>query len=80
MEVVMTTQEHELMIAMLAKQRRFIDVLLNVLIDKGVITKENRPAFESSVQADSVQSGAMYQETKSSYLQAAQAYGVEVDL
>jgi hypothetical protein len=76
----MTKQEHELMIVMLAKQRRFIDILLDVLVEKKIITKENRPAFEVSVHPASVQVGQMYQETRASYLQAAEACGLKVDL
>lgn len=76
----MNQKEHELMIAMLAKQRRFIDVLLDVMIEAKIITKENRPAFEVSVHPTSVQVGPMYQETKASYLQAAEALGLKVDL
>jgi hypothetical protein len=76
----MNKQEHELMIVMLAKQRRFINVLLDVLVDKKIITKENRPAFEVSVHPASVLTGEMYQETRALYLQAAEACGLKVDL
>jgi|HubBroStandDraft_2_1064218.scaffolds.fasta_scaffold03482_2 hypothetical protein len=76
----MTKEEHELMIAMLAKQRRFIDLLVDLLVKEKIITKENRPAFEVSVHPSSVQMGQMYQETRASYLQAAEACGLKVDL
>jgi hypothetical protein len=53
---------------------------LDVLIKAKIVTAENRPAFEVSVHPNSVQLGPMYQETKASYLQAAEALGVKVDL
>jgi hypothetical protein len=80
MEGVMTREEHELMIAMLAKQRRFTQLLLNILKERKIITPENLPAFEFSIQNNPTLSGELYQETKSSYLQTASALGVKVDL
>ena len=49
MEVGMTREEHELMFAMLAKQRQFTQLLLNILIENKIVTKDILPAFEVSV-------------------------------
>ena len=73
MEVGMTREEHELMVAMLAKQRQFTQLLLNILIENKIVTKDILPAFDVSVGPESVTKGDMYQGTWNSYKQAAEA-------
>jgi hypothetical protein len=76
----MTPQEHELMIIMLAKQRQFIKVLVELLRKKGIAQQEDLPAFEFSVQGDSALRGELFYETRSSYSQAAKVLGIHTDL
>jgi len=75
----MTKQEHQLMIAMFAKQSQFVKALVDILREKKLITAQNQPAFDFSVQPGSTVSSQVYQGTLDSYLQAARAIGLALD-
>lgn len=75
----MTKQEHQLMVAMFAKQSQFIKALLDALREKQIITAKNQPAFEFSVQEGSNVDSQVYRGTLDSYLQAARTIGLALD-
>jgi len=76
----MTPKEHELMIAMLAKQSRYVKVLIDLLTEKCGVPASEIPAMEFSVQKDSVLRDHLYRGTFDSYLQSAKALDIQTGL
>jgi hypothetical protein len=76
----MTPKEHLLLLTLIAKQAQHINLLLNVLKSRGIVTGDDARAFEFAASVDARANAALLQREKDSYLQVARGLGLETGL
>ncbi|MFI5096691.1 MAG: hypothetical protein ACHQT6_01840 [Candidatus Acidiferrales bacterium] len=76
----MTQQEHALMISMFVKQHMYIKMLIEVLKSRGIVSGDDLPAFEFSVNVDTRANAALFVDMTKLYLQAAKVFGIETGI
>ena len=73
----MTTEEHEMMILMLARAYQAIEALANVLKSREIMTADDLNAFQFAAWADHTQIVKVVTQARSDYLHIAKLSGVE---
>jgi len=76
----MTTQEHNLILGLLAKQMQTTEILLKMLESHGLIQNDDIEAFEFAVSQDDVSNADVLRRATERYLALAKALGIETGL
>ncbi len=76
----MTSQEHTLMIFLLAKQLQQIKIIVSILKSRGILGGDDAQAFESAVAFDLESNAALFQDAQRQYLDFAKRLGIDTGL
>ena len=76
----MTKQEHTLIISMFVKQQMFIQMLVDVLKSRGIVSEDDLPAYAFSVGADANAMQTLFDDMTSLYVQVAAKMGIQLDI
>lgn len=74
----MTEQEHLLVINMFARQERFIRVLVDILVSRDVLTKDDMKAFEALLVSKERQTAETLRRVAASYRATMSIVGLDV--
>jgi hypothetical protein len=78
--VIMTPEEHMLMLSLYFKQQQAIRILLDMLKSRGVLTADDEAAFAFAQTQNTGSNASIFDEAKNSYLTMAHAVGVGTGL
>jgi hypothetical protein len=76
----MTKEEHQLMVVMFSRMRLMNQVLLEVLMSRDILTREDADAFSHAVQFDQAKMQLVFDMTWEDYLVAAREQKVVTGL
>ena len=76
----MTTNEHYLVITVLARQYQYVKTLIQILKSRGVLETDDFRAFQSLVVLDEASNDALLHRATEEYLTLAQNLGVDTGI